>query len=132
MERIPAVLAGDFNSNVANETPWWLDDVFDGVSQRAFQHAPHAFSFATSISPKRGTLIDGMVATAGLEPLTCNRTLEVAEDLVGRLGHLPVRIRLPVDDMILTRESQKKCVDDRRYQSGQNLVISKRRKVRVR
>ena len=39
MERIPAVLAGDFNSDVATETPWWLDDVFDGMSQRAFQHA---------------------------------------------------------------------------------------------
>ena len=59
MERIPAVLAGDFNSDVATETPWWLDDVFDGMSQKAFHHAPHAFSFATPISPKRGTLIDG-------------------------------------------------------------------------
>ena len=54
MERTPAVLSGDFNSDVATETPWWLDDVFDGMSQKAFQHAPHAFSFATSISPKRG------------------------------------------------------------------------------
>ena len=64
MERIPTVLAGDFNSDVGAGTPWWLDDVFDGMSQRAFQHAPHAFSFATSISPKKGTLIDGMVATS--------------------------------------------------------------------
>ena len=52
---------------------------FDGVSQRAFQRAPHAFSFATSVSPQRVTLIDG--------------TLEVAEGLVGRLGHLLVRLR---------------------------------------
>ena len=47
MERIPAVLAGDFSSDVATETPWWLDDAFDGMPQRAFQHAPNASSFAT-------------------------------------------------------------------------------------
>ena len=28
MKRISALLAGDFNSKVANETFWWLDDVF--------------------------------------------------------------------------------------------------------
>ena len=50
--------------------------------------------------------MDGMVATAGLEPWTCNRTLEVAEDLVGRLGHLPVRLRLPVDDLILSERAR--------------------------
>ena len=44
--------------------PKHLDDVFDGMSQRAFQHAPHAFSFATWISPKIGTLIDGMVGNS--------------------------------------------------------------------
>ena len=45
---------------------------------------------------------------------------------------LPVRLRLPVDDVILTREKATEiCVDDQRYQNGRNLVSSKKEKIKA-
>ena len=52
--------------------------------------------------------------------------------MVGRLGHFPVRLRLPVDDVVLTRESQRNLCGRPKIPKWKELGEQQKEKIKAR